>query len=63
MTEKFSVDALNNFVNEFKDGKLKPYIKSEPIPEDNDGPVKVNTLLSSLLVCIIIQWTKIGKKT
>jgi len=41
MTEKFAVDTLENFVNEFKDGKLKPYIKSEPVPETNDGPVKV----------------------
>ena len=41
MTEKFAVDSLESFVNEFKDGKIKPYIKSEPVPEDNDGPVKV----------------------
>lgn len=39
--EKFSVDTLEKFTNEFKDGSLKPYIKSEPIPESNDGPVKV----------------------
>lgn len=41
MTEKFTVDALETFVNEFKDDKLKPYIKSEAVPENNDGPVKV----------------------
>jgi len=41
MTEKFSVDNLQQFVTEFASGSLKPYIKSEPIPEDNTGPVKV----------------------
>jgi len=41
MEEKFSVDNLDKFVNEFKDDKLKPYIKSEEVPESNDGPVKV----------------------
>ena len=42
MEAEFSVAALETFVNEFKDGKLKPYLKSEPIPESNDGPVKVS---------------------
>lgn len=41
MADKFSVDALEKFVNDFKDGKLKAYVKSEPVPETNDGPVKV----------------------
>merc|ERR1711953_153266 len=41
MTEKFSADNLQQFVTEFASGSLKPYIKSEPIPEDNTGPVKV----------------------
>merc|ERR1719412_2384436 len=41
MIEKFSVDNLQQFVSEFASGSLKPYIKSEPIPEDNTGPVKV----------------------
>lgn len=39
--ETFSVDNLEKFANDFFDGKLKPYIKSEPIPESNDEPVKV----------------------
>ena len=41
MTDKFSVDNLRNFAQQFVNGELEPYIKSEPIPEDNDGPVKV----------------------
>ena len=41
MEDSFSVDALERFVKEFKDGKLKAYLKSEPIPATNDEPVKV----------------------
>ena len=33
--------ALERFLQEYFDGKLKRYLKSEPIPESNDGPVKV----------------------
>ena len=39
--DKFDVANLEKFVVEFKEEKLKPFIKSEPIPENNDGPVKV----------------------
>ncbi|XP_068693419.1 protein disulfide-isomerase A3-like [Montipora foliosa] len=41
MTEKFSVDNFRAFLNQYFNAELKPYIKSEAIPEDNDGPVKV----------------------
>merc|ERR1712034_303499 len=41
MTEKFSVENLETFATEFLAGKLKPYVKSEPVPESNDEPVKV----------------------
>jgi len=43
MTEEFSRDgkALERFLQDYFDGKLKRYVKSEPIPEPNDGPVKV----------------------
>ncbi|KAJ8553065.1 hypothetical protein K7X08_020458 [Anisodus acutangulus] len=34
-------DAIAAFLKDYKDGKLKPYVKSEPIPEVNDEPVKV----------------------
>jgi len=36
------VDSLRTFVQQYLDGELELYIKSEPVPEDNDGPVKVN---------------------
>ena len=36
-----SMDNLEKFINDFLDGKIEPYLKSEPIPEDNDEYVKV----------------------
>uniref|UniRef100_A0A4X1VB20 Protein disulfide-isomerase n=1 Tax=Sus scrofa TaxID=9823 RepID=A0A4X1VB20_PIG len=43
MQEEFSRDgkALERFLQDYFDGNLKRYLKSEPIPESNDGPVKV----------------------
>ena len=37
-----SVDNLRGFVRQFLDGEIEPHIKSEPIPEDNTGPVTVS---------------------
>ncbi|KAM3309248.1 protein disulfide-isomerase [Capsicum chacoense] len=34
-------DDLAAFLKDYKDGKLKPHVKSQPIPETNDEPVKV----------------------
>lgn len=36
-----SVDNLRQFVTDYLDGKIEAYVKSEEIPSDNDGPVKV----------------------
>jgi len=33
--------AVESWIQSFLDGSLKPTIKSEPIPESNDGPVKI----------------------
>ncbi|XP_041464470.1 protein disulfide-isomerase A3-like [Lytechinus variegatus] len=41
MSENFSLTTLRTFIQAFVDGELEPYIKSEPIPASNDGPVKV----------------------
>jgi len=41
MKTDFSVEALEQFVTDVLDGKLKPYLKSEPVPASNDEPVKV----------------------
>ncbi|XP_022107041.1 protein disulfide-isomerase A3-like [Acanthaster planci] len=38
MEEAFSVTTLDTFVKKFLAGELKPYIKSEDVPEFNDGP-------------------------
>ncbi|XP_045215771.2 protein disulfide-isomerase A3-like [Mercenaria mercenaria] len=40
MTDEFSMDNLEKFANELLDGKLEPYLKSEPVPTQ-DQPVKV----------------------
>ncbi|XP_055962737.1 protein disulfide-isomerase A4 [Sorex fumeus] len=37
----FDEDALREFVVAFQKGKLKPVIKSQPVPKANKGPVKV----------------------
>ncbi|XP_069318323.1 protein disulfide-isomerase A4 isoform X3 [Eulemur rufifrons] len=39
--EEFDSDTLREFVMAFKKGKLKPVIKSQPVPKNNKGPVKV----------------------
>ncbi|XP_076868913.1 protein disulfide-isomerase A4 isoform X1 [Brachyhypopomus gauderio] len=39
--EEFDSEVLREFVVAFKKGKLKPVIKSQPVPKSNKGPVKV----------------------
>lgn len=39
--EEMDSDVLRDFVIAFKKGKLKPIIKSQPVPKNNKGPVKV----------------------
>ena len=38
---ELTVDGISNFIDQFKAGSLKPFLKSEVIPEPNNGPVKV----------------------
>lgn len=40
LKEKFSVEALQTFVENFLEGKIEAHVKSEEIP-DNSGPTKV----------------------
>jgi len=40
-TQTFNVENVQKFVADFVSGSLKPYIKSEPVPASNDGPVTV----------------------
>lgn len=39
--EEFDSDVLRHFVLAFKKGKLKPIVKSQPVPKNNKGLVKV----------------------
>ncbi|CAI5776210.1 protein disulfide-isomerase A4 [Podarcis lilfordi] len=39
--EEFDSDVLREFVVSFKKGKLKPIVKSQPVPKNNKGPVKI----------------------
>ncbi|CAG5124327.1 unnamed protein product [Candidula unifasciata] len=41
LTEVFSIESLEKHVEDFVAGKLEPHLKSEPVPEPNDDPVKV----------------------
>ncbi|KAK9890375.1 hypothetical protein WA026_010468 [Henosepilachna vigintioctopunctata] len=41
MEDDFSVEALETFVKNLLDGKLTPYLKSEPIPDNSEVAVKV----------------------
>jgi len=38
--EEISTESIGAFIADFKSGSLKAHLKSEPIPESNDGPVK-----------------------
>ncbi|XP_077347993.1 protein disulfide-isomerase A4 [Lithobates pipiens] len=39
--DEFDSDSLREFVMAFKKGKLTPVLKSQPIPKNNKGPVKI----------------------
>lgn len=41
LKEEFSVENFEKFVKALEAGELEPYLKSEPVPEDNNGNVKV----------------------
>ncbi|CAG2063304.1 unnamed protein product, partial [Timema podura] len=41
MDGEFTTDSFEKFLTSLKAGELEPYLKSEPVPDSNDGPVKV----------------------
>nr|CAD7411882.1 unnamed protein product [Timema cristinae] len=41
MDGEFTTDHFEKFLTSLKAGELEPYLKSEPVPDSNDGPVKV----------------------
>jgi protein disulfide isomerase family A protein 3 len=38
---EFSVESFKEFLGKLNSGELEPFLKSEPIPDSNDGPVVV----------------------
>ncbi|RZB74654.1 Protein disulfide isomerase-like 1-4 isoform B [Glycine soja] len=41
LDEELTVDTITAFGNDFLEEKLKPFLKSDPVPESNDGDVKI----------------------
>jgi len=39
--KELTVESISAFLQEFLDGKLEPFLRSDPIPESDDAPVKV----------------------
>lgn len=39
--EDFGTDVLEGFLKKFKAGKLTPFLKSQPVPRRQEGPVRV----------------------
>ena len=54
-TDSITVENLNNFAKEFLNGNLKTFIKSEPVPANNDEPVKV--LVGTTFTDLVINST------
>lgn len=48
MKDEFSVENLQKFVSDYLEGALEPYLKSEPIPEDE--------YVSSVIVTVKLWW-------
>jgi hypothetical protein len=50
--------SIKDFLSKFFAKKLKPYLKSEPLPEDNSGPVK--TVVSKNFNDIVLDKKKVS---
>ncbi|KAL8201778.1 hypothetical protein R6Q57_010925 [Mikania cordata] len=59
VSQNVQADHIAPWLKDFTDGKLKPYMKSEPIPETNDEPVKV--VVSKNLKDMVLDSKKNGK--
>lgn len=53
------VDQIESWVKDFKDGKVAPHKKSQPIPTENNEPVKV--VVSDSLDDMVLNSGKNGK--
>ena len=38
--DEFEADDLKKFIEELRTGKVRPYMKSLPVPKKQEGPVK-----------------------
>lgn len=38
------MESLEQFVEDLLDGSLKPFVRSDPVPEKNEGLVKVRDI-------------------
>lgn len=47
------MDNLEKFVRDFLDDKVEPYLKSEPVPDNTDAPVKVR----ERIMLQLLHWT------
>jgi hypothetical protein len=50
---KFSADVVNQFYQDFVDGKLEKWVKSQDVPEKNDGPVSDYRDLNEFLKSVV----------
>ena len=63
-TLNLTPDGISAFVQSFIDGKLKPFLMSEEIPEDWDkNPVKVILFEGCFLINVITKVTKLTSKS
>ena len=51
-----SLENLDSFVEQMLSGELKPYLKSEPIPTSNEGPVKVSIIRNHCKLGLELTW-------
>jgi len=51
-----TIDNIGSFIDDVLSGKIKPHLKSEAVPESNDGPVKV--IVGSEFEAIVKDETK-----
>ncbi|CAN6459548.1 unnamed protein product [Victoria cruziana] len=60
LKEKVEPDDFASWLEDYEEGRLKPFRKSEPIPEVNDQPVKV--VVADSLHDVVFTSGKNGKK-
>lgn len=52
------MDGLKEFATQFLNGELTAYVKSEPVPENNDGPVKVGDIMLLSMMGSLLKFTQ-----